>query len=239
MQAADLLVVNSEQESARLRELGLTPPIAIIPNGVDLQGFSAELANKKRERTILFFSRIDPKKGIPDLLAAWQSLSDHKGYRLHICGHGEAAYVAGIQKQIESLGLANVVLLPPVFGPRRWDVFASASVYVLPSYSENFGITVAEALSAGLPVITTRATPWSSLPGEGVGWIIGNDVAELASALRAAMDVEPVALSRMRLKAMEYAGRRFGWDAIARQYIETYNWIAAPETAAPSWVISD
>ena len=239
LQASDLLVVNSDQESGRLRELGLTPPIAVIPNGVDLDGFSPELAGKEREKTILFFSRIDPKKGIPDLLAAWRSLSDHKGHRLHICGHGEAAYVAGIQKQIASLGLTNVALLPAVFGADRWDVFARASIYVLPSYSENFGITVAEALSAGVPVITTRATPWSGLAGEGVGWIVGNDVTELASALRAAMNVEPAALSQMRRKAMAYAGQRFGWDAIARQYIETYNWIAAPEKAAPSWVSSD
>ena len=239
LQAADLLVVNSPQEAASLRDLGLKLPIAIIPNGVDLRGLSLELAADEREKTILFFSRIDPIKGIPDLLAAWQSLSDHKGYRLHICGHGEAAYVAGIQKQITSLGLTNVALLPAVFGADRWDVFARASIYVLPSYSENFGITVAEALSAGVPVITTRATPWSSLAGEGVGWIVGNDVSELASALSAAMNVEPAALSQMRQKAMAYAGQRFGWDAIARQYIETYNWIAAPEKAVPSWVSSD
>lgn len=236
LQAANLLVVNSRQEAERLRQLGLRPPIAVIPNGVDPTGFSQELATGEREKTVLFFSRIDPKKGIPDLIRAWQSVSHHHGYQLSICGHGNDSYVAAIRKQITGSGLKTITLLPPVFGPDRWAVFARASLYVLPSYSENFGITVAEALTAGLPVITTKATPWGVLADEGLGWIVGNDVHELASALVVAMALDPAALLTIRQKAMAYADQRFGWNTIARQYIETYAWICTPGQAAPSWV---
>lgn len=239
LQMADLLLVNSDQEARRLRELGLVPPVAVIPNGVDLEGIPTDLATREREKTILFFSRIDPKKGVPDLIDAWRSLTAHHGHSLKICGHGDAAYMAEIRARIEQTGLANVSLVAPVFGSERWTLFSRASIYVLPSYSENFGITVAEALIAGLPVITTKSTPWGALATEGIGWIVGNDVAELASALRSAIELDSAALQRMRQKAMSYADQKFSWDAIALQYVDTYNWIASPGTTRPPWVSLD
>lgn len=236
MQAADLIVVNSPQESQRLRRLGLMSPIATIPNGVDLEGFSPEGLGTERERVVLFFSRIDPKKGLPDLLKAWCGLPDRKGYRLHIHGHGEASYVKRIRDDIAASGAPDIELLPPVYGPERWAIFAQASIYVLPSYSENFGIAIAEALTAGLPVITTRATPWSDLTGQGLGWIVDNDVAQLRQALDAAISLEPSALSIMRREANIYASQRFGWEAIVQRYVDTYEWLSAPSKAAPAWV---
>jgi len=236
LQSADLLVVNSPQELRRLRELGLTPPIATIPNGVDLEGLSLASAEQNRERIVLFFSRIDPKKGLPDLIEAWRTLADRKGYHLHIHGHGDATYVKMIRNQIAASATGDIALLPPVFGPDRWKVFARASVYVLPSYSENFGITVAEALAAGLPVITTKATPWGNLTREGLGWIVDNDPAQLRGALQAAIGLDSEILSEMRRKGQIYARQRFGWDPITLQYAETYDWATNQSMAAPIWV---
>lgn len=236
LQSADLIIVNSEQERQRLRELGLTPPIATIPNGVDTEGFSVHNAAPQRERVVLFLSRIDPKKGVPDLIHAWRSLADRHGHCLHIHGHGDPAYVARIKKIIADSGSNDIALMPPTFGPGRWDVFARASIYVLPSYSENFGITIAEALTAGLPVITTRATPWECLVQEGLGWIVDNDVSQLRDALAAAIRLEPSKLADLRPKAQAYASQHFGWTAIAQRYAEAYDWISNPSGAAPAFV---
>lgn len=233
MQVADLIVVNSAQELRRMRELGLAGPIATIPNGVETSGFALA---EERERTVLFFSRIDPKKGIPDLITAWSAITDHKGYKLRIHGHGEPAYMNLISKQISTVGNSTIEVGPPVFGSDRWEVFAKAAIYVLPSYSENFGITVAEALMAGLPVITTKATPWGELGDLGLGWIIDNNVEQLRGALTQAIDLDRETRSRMSMEAHLYASQRFGWDNIVEQYAETYEWLLHPSRIAPDWV---
>lgn len=237
LQAADLLVVNSAQELHRLRELGLKPPIAMIANGVDLEGFSSVDENgQERERIVLFFSRIDPKKGVPDLIKAWTALQHKNGYRLHIHGHGEAAYVATLKQQIAASGLKDISLLPPVFGAARWEVFRKASIYVLPSYSENFGITVAEALMAGLPVITTKATPWGELGEIGLGWIIDNDVRQIRDALGTATSLDASHLSAIRDETHMYARKRYNWEVITQHYLETYAWLASPSMPPPDWI---
>ena len=237
LQAADLLIVNSLQEKQRLRELGLRTPIAVIVNGVDKEGLNKCVLDAERKRIVLFFSRINPIKGLPDLLKAWSCLRDKKGYRLHIHGHGDADYVSYIRQQIMNMRVHDIELLPGVFGPARWQVFMDASIYVLPSYSENFGITVAEALTAGMAVITTKATPWQMLPEEGLGWIVDNIVDELTSALQSAIDMTPVERAQLSKKAAAYADERFCWQRIAQQYRETYEWLLHPSLkAAPPWV---
>lgn len=236
LQQADLLIVNSEQERQRLRCLGLKPAIATIPNGIDLEGFSSCHASQNRERIVLFFSRIDPKKGLPDLIKAWSSIVDYRGYQLHICGHGDQTYVEKIQKIIAATGQDNIKLMPPVFGPDRWRIFLQASLYVLPSYSENFGITVAEALLAGLPVITTRATPWACLEDEKLGWVIDNDIAQLRSALENAIALEPQKLADMQFRTQAYAAQHFDWPKIAQHYNDAYDWALYPSSKIPAFV---
>ena len=186
---------------------------------------------------MLFFSRLDPKKGIFDLLDAWRRLSDRNGHILHIQGHGEPHYVERIVDRIRELQLGDQVrLLPPLFGEDRWAAFRQASIFVLPTYSENFGITVAEALMAGLPVITTRATPWGDLPERGLGWIIDNDVDQLAHSLEQAVLLAPADLAAMRARAHDYAAGRFRWDAIAATYLQAYRWLLEPSTPTPDFI---
>lgn len=236
LQSADLIAVNSEQERCRLRDLGLRPPIATICNGVDFKGFGKLASVTQRDKVVLFFSRIDPKKGLPDLIDAWRLVSDRCGYRLHIHGHGDPDYVKVIEKKVAASGCKDIALLPAVYGADRWQIFKRASIYVLPSYSENFGITVAEALAAGLPVITTRATPWSNLERERMGYVVDNDVVQLRNALAEAMSLDSVARETIRIKAQAYARQYFDWHGIAESYLKVYDWLLHPSSAVPACV---
>jgi glycosyltransferase involved in cell wall biosynthesis len=145
---------------------------------------------------------------------------------LLIAGAGAAAFVRSIESTIANLGLRDtVVLCGPADDATKWRLYAQAELFLLPTRSENFGLVVAEALAAGVPVITTHAAPWDWLPARQAGWWVPVDAASLAGAIRAA-----TALSSAELRAMGRRGRaeaiaRFDWSAIAAQFAAAYDWI--------------
>lgn len=238
IQAADLIIASSRLEHSQLRHLGVASPIAIIPNGVNEpdSGF-IEVAEAKRTKVILFLARLSPAKGVSDLLEAWLSVEDRRGYELHIHGFGEPSYRRFLERRIRQLGMGtHVKLLGPIYGREKWQKLRSCSAYVLPSYTESFGITVVEALLSGLPVITTTSTPWSCISGERLGWVVENDIGQLGQALQAALTLTQSELCAMARRARDYALRNFAWSVIADQYMQTYNWISSPSLPKPEWI---
>lgn len=238
LQQADLLVASTEFECTNFRDLGLTAPIAVIPVGVDTSDRPADLVApdvNDRDKIVLFLARLSPKKGIPDLLQAW-SMIDRHGHELHIHGYGPDSYRAYLEKRIAALEIgAHAKLHGPLYGEDKWRKLQQSSIYVLPSYSENFGITVAEALLSGLPVITSKATPWGELASRGLGWIIDNDDAQLRDALSRAVSADSERLRTTRNEARDYA-QNFLWPPIADRYVEAYKWVAAPGEVKPDWI---
>lgn len=240
LQKVDLLVASTKIEHDNFRELGLTAPIAILPVGVDVSDRSQAIADApslNRKKIVLFLSRLSEKKGIPDLLNAWHSIADRRGYQLHIHGYGSDSYRSFLEGRIRQLNLNDSVQLSgPLFADEKWRKFQELSIYVLPSYSENFGITVAEALLSGLPAITTTATPWSDIASRGMGWIVDNDVAQLRNALEIAISLDPDQMEPIRQRAAAYARQNFLWPPIADSYAETYKWLLDPRNSTPDWV---
>lgn len=232
LQHADLLVVNSQQEYINIRELGLNKPVAIIPNGIIRDGYESVKAKQvKRNKVILYFSRLDKKKGIELLLESWSKIENKYGYQLHIQGYGGEGYKKSLMKLVSELELeSDVKFLEPLYGEERWLSFFSSSIYILPSYSENFGITVAEALLSGLPSITTNAMPWNDLPEFGIGWSIECNVLGVTEALRDAIELKTEDLDDMRKRAIDYADSRFCWEDIAMKYQSVYSWVLTPDT---------
>jgi len=238
---ADLIIVNSEQELYHLRSLELRGPIAVIPNGINLSECPSDIqatpCRRHRERIVLFLGRIDAKKGILDLLAAWRSLPCKNGYRLHIHGFGSSQYEAYIRTAIATMEpQTDVELLPAIFGPEKWRKYSSSSIFVLPSYSENFGITVAEALYCGLPVITTTATPWLVLQNRGLGWIVPNDKEQLRCALISALSLSDAEKNNIALRARQFIAQHYIWPPILARYRETYEWLLNPSSSIPAWI---
>ena len=235
---ADLLIANSEQERIHLRNLGLANPIAVIANGIDLSDCPPDVLagpSPSRDRAVLFLGRIDAKKGIPDLLHAWKAIGERKGYALRIHGYGDPGYEASIRREIESLGLNDVAFAPALFGAEKWRAYANSRVFVLPSYSENFGITVAEALYSGCVVITTTATPWRVVEEYRLGWVIPNDRERLRDALQASIDLNEVERRDISLRAHHFACEQFIWQPLVDRYRQTYEWLIVGGPA-PEWV---
>ena len=130
---------------------------------------------------------------------------------------GSLAQALGISARCRWLG--------QVSDAAKHRLYERAELYVLPSYSENFGNTVAEALAHGTPVITTRHTPWHHLPAAGCGWIADASVASLQDSLATALQI-----GREQRAAMGEAGRRlvaarYSIESVVRQIERVYRWL--------------
>lgn len=220
------VVASSEAEYHSIRSFGVGSPVAIIPHGVEASMFQQikSLDVPGKMRTALFLSRIHPKKGLSRLLKSWAALRPD-GWKLVIAGPDEGNHLAELKTQAHILGLGDLVMfVGPLFDQQRMDALNSASLFVLPSHSENFGIVVAEALALGVPVITTTGTPWQELVDWGCGWWVDLSDNSLENALHAATSLPADKLFDMGMRARTFA-LRFNWYAIAEQYELLYEWV--------------
>lgn len=238
LRQADLLHATALPEAQHFRELGLKNPIAIIPNGVNLPLAAEKFGGEAREKTFLFLSRIHPKKGLLNLVQAWEMLKP-QGWRVIIAGPDEDNHLAQVQSCIREAGLEEYFeFVGPVYEDQKWDAYRSADVFVLPSFSENFGIVIAEALAAGIPVITTKATPWRELTDHNCGWWIDVGIGPLVQAMAEAVATSDRERQAMGLRGRELIQDAYSWGKIASDMSATYEWVLGGG-APPSCVLTD
>ncbi len=226
LHTASLLVATSQQEADNLRSVGLRQPIAVIPNGVDIPRLEPAVnLDTHRMREVLFLSRLHPKKGILPLLHAWDRVRP-EGWRLTIVGSDEGGHRAEVERLIRALGLGNDVMIQPAaHGAAKSAWYGRADLFVLPSHSENFGVVVAEALAHGVPVITTRNTPWACVETHDCGWWVKDGVDDLAGALAEAVALDDRQRHAMGTRGRRLADRDFSWRHIAVQTLTAYRWV--------------
>ncbi len=236
LESASLLHATAESEAAEFRQCGLRPPIAVVPNGVDVPpAIRRQTGEERRERVALFLSRLHPKKGLLDLVEAWAAVRP-KGWRLVIAGDDEGGHRATVERAAAERGIGDRIdFLGAVADADKWDLYAKADLFVLPSYSENFGIVVAEALAAGVPVITTRATPWKEIQELRCGWWVDTGAASLATALRHATGKSDEERREMGERGRELMESKYSWDVAAEKMIACYHWILGKQEK-PEWV---
>jgi glycosyltransferase involved in cell wall biosynthesis len=221
---AAVLQTTAQKEVVALRAIGLRNPAAIIPIGVDAPP-AHQSGKRSGVRTALFFSRIHPTKGLINLVKAWSQVRP-AGWQMVVCGPDESGHSLEVKRAVAKAGLSEVFdFRPPVYGPEKETLYASADLFVLPTFTENFGIVIAEALASGVPVITTKGAPWAELPARQCGWWVDIGVEPLAAALR-----EATSLSDPQRQAMGQRGRRFveenySWPKIGREMFSVYSWI--------------
>jgi glycosyltransferase involved in cell wall biosynthesis len=228
VRGAACIHATSEQEYEEIRSFGLTNPVAIIPNGIDLPELPTQwTTGPAPERIVLSLGRIHPKKGLARLVHAWSKVdAGCPGWRLKIVGSPEAGHDNELRALAMALGLTRVSIEGPVYGEAKTAAYREADLFVLPTLNENFGLTVAEALAAGTPAISTKGAPWSGLESEGCGWWVDHGVEPLAAALARAMVLPPEALKAMGDNGREWMMRDFSWDRIAQDMLDVYLWLA-------------
>lgn len=216
----------ASSEAENIRKLGFTQPVAIIPNGVD---FPANMPQKQRAqngaRRALFLSRIHPKKGLKDLVKAWRKVNP-ENWELLIAGPDEGGHENEIKALVKKMGLSSKVhFRGNLSDTDKWHVYRSSDLFILPTYSENFGIVVAEALAAEIPVITTTETPWRILEEERCGWWIPPGEAFLFSTLKTVLKTADQDLHEMGQRGRAIALARYNWKNAAQSMADVYRWV--------------
>ena len=227
--------VTGPNELKSVRDFGVRNPIALIPNGIDVEDFAqlpdasealAQLPVLKDKRVLLFVGRLNPIKGLPMLLKVWDNLGSlRREWTLALCGPDHKGHARELAAMVKELGLEDSVnFLGPLFGASKLAAYALADLFILPSQSENFGVAVAESLAASLPVITTTGTPWRGLSENGCGWWIEHDERAFQSALRDALSLTKAELNEMGARGRDWMARDFSWTRIAAQMKEVCEW---------------
>jgi glycosyltransferase involved in cell wall biosynthesis len=225
LQTARAFCATSEQEAESIRQVGLRQPIAIIPNGIYLPPWHDRPLCQSTERIALFLSRIHPKKGLLELVKAWQ-IARPQGWRVIIAGPDEGGHQKQVETAIQQAGLQHIFqFIGTVTGEAKFNLYRSADLFILPTFTENFGVVIAEALACGVPVITTKGTPWQSLVKQQCGWWIDIGVEPLAVAIQEATTLSDEERQAMGKRGRQLVEQNFGWSQIAEQMLSVYEWI--------------
>lgn len=183
-------------------------------------------------RTALFLGRIQGKKGLPMLVEAWARVRP-VGWRMQVVGPDEDGHLAEVATAVRAAGLSDQWSFEGPFGlEEKRAAFRDAELFILPTHSENFGVVVAEALAAGVPVITTQGAPWQGLRDNRCGWWTEVGVDSIAAALAEACATDSATLREMGHRGREWVERDFGWAGIAKDMLATYAGILRVGSAA-------
>lgn len=213
----------SVQERDEAAGLGLRAPVRVLPLGFDLAEFEvlppasvfhAAFADTAGLPLVLYLSRLDPKKNLEGLLEAWAQVPGPA--RLVLAGAGDAAYAAGLREHAARLGLGERVLWTGrLEGELKRAALAAATLYVLPSLSENFGIALLEAMAAGLPCVSTPGVALAAEAEDAVR-VVAPEPAALATALRDLL-ADSEERARLGAAARELARRKYTLLAMGRE----------------------
>jgi glycosyltransferase involved in cell wall biosynthesis len=240
LQNASCIHVTEIKELEAVRDLGITTLIAIVPNGINLDEFKNIKTKKDSKQSlgldseknyILFMSRIHPIKGLEYLVNSWVKIAvKYQNWDLLIVGpQYDEKYIKYIKNTISKHSLTHrVTFTGMITGEKRVDAFSASDLFVLPSHTENFGIAIAEAMTAKLPVITTHGTPWQEIEKYNAGWWIELNQSNINTALNEALACSKEELKQKGLNGFELI-QKYEWKYQAKKMKQVYEWILGRE----------
>jgi poly(glycerol-phosphate) alpha-glucosyltransferase len=222
-------------EAAAIRRYGLTNPVCVISNGLDLPTAPSSAAppwsleTMQGRHVLLYLGRLHPKKGLKALLSAWHQVrvtARKAEWVLAIAGWDQHGHEAQLRQTASELGLdEDVIFLGPLFGESKQAAYAQAAAFVLPSVSEGQPMAVLEAWAQACPVVMT---PECNLPeGFAAEAALGVEprMASLARGLVELFEMSAGQRAAMGQRGRILVGERFSWTTVASQMVSVYHWV--------------
>jgi glycosyltransferase involved in cell wall biosynthesis len=236
VQTADYIHTTVESEKMNLLKLGYNNKIAVIPYIIEMN--IVLKSSWKKTKIILYLSRIHPKKGIELLIDAVVEIKDAiDGYKIIIAGEGDDSYIQSLKNRIQKQNVEIFFdFIGGVYNDEKWILFQQSDFFILPTYSENFGIVIAEALASGTPVITTKGAPWQELNTHHCGWWIDNDVDTIAKTLKEAIALSEEEYRQMGIRGRELMENNYSIEIVTAKMKQLYQWLIMKQGERPEFV---
>jgi len=228
---ATLIHCTTEQEAKWNRNLGFTK-CYVVPLGTDIDCIKRTSCATTNKR-LLFVGRLYPVKGLENLIHAWRIVCDSSTYKsfshaedswkLRIVGPDQAGHQATLMALVKSLKLDACVEFPgPKYGAELAREYDECDCLALPSYTENFGATVVDAMARGKPVITSTYTPWEEVVERVCGWWVRNDPQSLSGAILEMIDAGNARRAAMGLNGRKLVEEKYTWSAVIKAMVKGY-----------------
>lgn len=221
----------SEKELSSINALNLGVPSVVIPNGIELAQCNWKAGGRLRQRfdipdndfVVLFVGRIHPIKGLEILCRAIRHLiRETPSIRLVLVGDGDAIYTCKLETDFRDLiNSRNLFFTGHLEGEEKTDAYLSSNAFALMSYSENFGLAAAEAMSYRLPVILSKGCPWPQIVEWKAGYWVDSSVENVVEAIKLLETNREMAIS-MGQNAKDNITPYLDWNAIAQKMEELY-----------------
>ena len=233
----------SYNEYLEIRNMGFKQPVAIIPNGIDIPNLFEQTISV--QKTLLYLGRINSIKGLDLLLPAWGKVQDKfPDWNLRIIGddlgyHGSNGYKNKMELMAKKLKLKRVDFVGALYGNEKRQAYSDADLFILPTYSENFGVSVAEALASATPVIVTKGAPWADIEKYKVGKWVDINIDSLVIAMNDLMSLPQIDLKNMGKRGRDWMTNEFSWIQVSKKMGQLYQWLLEPNSKIPDSIILD
>lgn len=216
--------VTCKEEMMHCRNLGVTSPIAVIPNPIEIKKYD----ERKQDHVFRlgYLGRLSPRKNVESLIYAFAELGDEtKAAELLIIGGGDAEYESFLKEECVRLRLGNVRFTGFLSGEEKDEAIASLSVLAMPSEFENWGNVILEGLIRHIPCIATKGAPWEELETHRCGWWVEYSQDAITNAVEAALHTPEDQLSEMGRRGYQLVENNYSIEAIASKMLSLYQWI--------------
>lgn len=214
-----ILHVTSKEEADASRNRIPKAKIILIPNGVTLPPVNTKVSRGDGILRLLYIGRLHEIKGLENLFKAMKMLPDN--IELSVCGNGDASYVKGLRNLVSDLDLnSRVKFRGHITGDDKEKELFDADICIVPSYIENFGMVIVEAMAHGVPVIVSNGTPWEEINKKGCGLWVENSPSSLADAV---IEISEKNYLEMGSKGRAWMEESYSWTKIASQMEDLYD----------------
>ncbi|MFZ4641667.1 MAG: glycosyltransferase, partial [Nodosilinea sp.] len=231
-------------EADQVRPLQLKRPMLITPNGIHRQNFEPLVSpdrflqrfpDTRGKTLILFLGRIDPKKGLDVLAPAFaQVKTQFPSAHLVIAGPDNVDFLPTVQQFFAEVQCSSAVTFTGMLtGDLKQAALAAADVYVAPSYSEGFSMSVLEGMASGLPCVITTGCNFPEAAAAQAAYVVDPNADQIGAALSRCLQ-DPEAAKAMGQRARQFIFEHYTWDKIATDLIQVYEAIIEKKPIPPS-----